>query len=547
MQGVATRLLAESNVWSPDPVPRTEPSMHRTALAILIPAAFLGAASQARAQGYAPSFQRVDLLSGQSPLAVALGDLDGDGDSDLIVGRSGSIDVLLADGGGGFAAATSFSQGGLNMEDIAVGDIDGDGALDVAGIDRPQEKVGVLLGDGAGALGAALLKPVGLALEPTEIGVAVADIDVDTRADVLVTGAAQDALLYFGSTGAGALANPIAVPSGDRPFDVAIGDVNGDGLPDAVLAVSVGVRVLLGAGVGGLLPQTPTLVTGGIFKLGVGDFDSDGFDDVCATRRSLASVAVLRSQGTGTLAAPTFITLPGLGQELCVLDVSRDGAPDIAVEVFSPAAVHSFVGDGAGGFTASTVTSLPAFPYRIASGDIDADVASELAISYQVVGAGISVLRNHTLASTAGFAYCTSKPNSLGCLPTMSASGASSASASSGFTLSALQVRNQRAGILIYGLHGPATIQYFGATLCVRTPLRRTPVQNSGGSPASTADCSGAFAIDMNAFASGLAGGAPAPELTIVNTEVVCQYWSRDPGASFNASLSNGWLYSVGL
>lgn len=528
-------------------MPRKELDMHRTSFSLLVLALISASASPARTQGYAPSFQRVDLLAGQSPLAVAMGDLDGDGNSDLIVGRSGSIEVLLADGVGGFGAPTSFSQGGLDMEDIAVGDIDGDGALDVAGIDRPLETVGVLLGDGAGALGAALLKPVGLALEPTEIGVAVADIDVDTRADVLVTGAAQDALLFFGSTGVGALANPIAVPAGDRPFDVAIGDVNGDGLPDAVLAVSVGVRVLLGAGVGGLLPQTPTLVTGGLFKLGLGDFDSDGFDDVCATRRSAASVAVMRSQGTGTFASPAFLALPSLGQELCVLDVSRDGAPDIAVEVFSPAAVHSFVGDSAGSFTASTVTSLPAFPYRIASGDIDADVASELAISYQIVGAGVSVLRNHTLASTAGFAYCTSKPNSLGCLPTMTASGASSANASGGFTLSALQVRNQRAGLLLYGLHGPATIQYFGATLCVRTPLRRTPVQNSGGSPATTADCSGAFAIDMNAFAAGLLGGTQAPELTVVNTEVVCQYWSRDPGASFNASLSNGWLYSVGL
>ncbi|MEO6711369.1 MAG: hypothetical protein ABI054_05680, partial [Planctomycetota bacterium] len=46
--------------------------------------------------------------------------------------------------------------------------------------------------------------------------------------------------------------------------------------------------------------------------------------------------------------------------------------------------------------------------------------------------------------------YCTAKINSLGCVPTISGSGAPSATAGSGFTISASQVINNKPGLLIY-------------------------------------------------------------------------------------------------
>ncbi len=143
--------------------------------------------------------------------------------------------------------------------------------------------------------------------------------------------------------------------------------------------------------------------------------------------------------------------------------------------------------------------------------------------------------------------YCTAKINSLGCTPAIVSSGISSASAASGFAISAASVLNNKPGLLLYGLKGPSAQAFQGGLLCIASPLHRAPAVNSGGTPA-TLDCSGLLSIDMNAFAAGALGGSPGPELSVPGSFVNCQWWSRDNGfaAPLNTSLSDGLGYIVG-
>ena len=119
--------------------------------------------------------------------------------------------------------------------------------------------------------------------------------------------------------------------------------------------------------------------------------------------------------------------------------------------------------------------------------------------------------------------------------------------ASSGFTVSAANTRNQKAGLLLYGVTGRSATPFQGGYLCVQSPVRRTPGVNSGGTPLPASDCSGVHSIDMNAFAHGALGGSPLPALTVAGTIVDCQWWGRDPGfpAPDNTSLSEGLEYVV--
>jgi hypothetical protein len=80
--------------------------------------------------------------------------------------------------------------------------------------------------------------------------------------------------------------------------------------------------------------------------------------------------------------------------------------------------------------------------------------------------------------------YCTAKINSLGCTPAMTWTGTPSIGSSSGFIVSAVNVRNNKSGLLFYGLNGQAALPFQGGTLCVKAPIRRTPAVNSLGTPA---------------------------------------------------------------
>ena len=138
--------------------------------------------------------------------------------------------------------------------------------------------------------------------------------------------------------------------------------------------------------------------------------------------------------------------------------------------------------------------------------------------------------------------YCESGTGSTGCSPTITSLGLPSASATSGFFVSAHQERNRKPGLLLYGTTGRASLPFQGGTLCVDPPLRRTPISFASGSPPPADDCSGVLSIDMNAFASGQLGGQPSPALSVVGTTVDCQWWSRDPIVT---CLSNGLEYVV--
>jgi catechol 2,3-dioxygenase-like lactoylglutathione lyase family enzyme len=138
----------------------------------------------------------------------------------------------------------------------------------------------------------------------------------------------------------------------------------------------------------------------------------------------------------------------------------------------------------------------------------------------------------------ANLNYCTAKANSLNCAPSIATSGTPSASAGSGFSVSATNVLDKQFGLFFYSKSGPASAPFQGGTLCVMPPLVRTPVQNSGGAP----PCDGLFTIDFNAYVAS--GADPA---LVAGQQVWIQTWSRDPGFAppDNTSLSDAVSFTL--
>ena len=197
---------------------------------------------------------------------------------------------------------------------------------------------------------------------------------------------------------------------------------------------------------------------------------------------------------------------------------------------------------------------------QLGTGDYDVATAATLNLSGGVYVGGWT--RGSLGGPSAGFddaylarydadctaaAYCTAKLNSLGCTPAIAGIGTPSASAGTGFIVSAANVRNNKNGLLLYGVSGRASLPLQGGTLCVKSQIKRTGALNSGGTPAPVNDCSGVYAIDMNTFALSVGPPVPLPALQVPGTIVDCQWWGRDPGfaAPNNTTLSNGLEYTV--
>ena len=134
----------------------------------------------------------------------------------------------------------------------------------------------------------------------------------------------------------------------------------------------------------------------------------------------------------------------------------------------------------------------------------------------------------------AGRPYCTAKVNGLGCVPSIWTTGYPTLTGSDDFHITAQDVLNQKSGIFFWGL-APYSAPFVGGTRCVKYPVHRTPVQNSGGSAPPTNNCSGTYSFHF-------AQPYMAHHGLAVGTCVFGQYWSRDrflPPPN-NFGLTNG-------
>lgn len=129
-------------------------------------------------------------------------------------------------------------------------------------------------------------------------------------------------------------------------------------------------------------------------------------------------------------------------------------------------------------------------------------------------------------------AYCTATVNSLGCSPSVSASGTPSVTGTGPFTVTCAQQRNNKLGFLSYSLDSAQT-PYQGGFLCLRAPVTRTFPSSSGGS-SGVQDCSGTLAFDFGALLRSRTDPRLEP-----GREVSVQFWSRDPQAPFGGNRSN--------
>jgi hypothetical protein len=120
-----------------------------------------------------------------SPSSVAAADLNGDGKPDLITANNSTnnVSVLLGNGDGTFRPPLDFGfVPGSSPRAVAVKDVNGDGQLALITANSSDNDVSVLLGKGDGAFQAPQQR---FASGTSPLAVAVADVNSDGRLDII--------------------------------------------------------------------------------------------------------------------------------------------------------------------------------------------------------------------------------------------------------------------------------------------------------------------------------------------------------------------------
>ena len=222
--------------------------------------------------------QRVVLDSAVLTLnAVAAGDVDGDGDPDLVVIGQHSIDLFRNNGSATFTKeailTTATSPLPLECMDLLLLDIDGDGDLDAA----TAETIGpvIYVNDGTGTFTPTLVDPVAAIQAQIHAG----DIEGDGDMDIVVVDFTGLAHWYRNEgmswTNEGSLLSGTSI----RNFDLF--DADGDGLADAITARNAQLIYHKGIGDGTFAADVVVYTFGTtiIDEVGHADLDNDGQPD----------------------------------------------------------------------------------------------------------------------------------------------------------------------------------------------------------------------------------------------------------------------------
>ncbi|HEX6188584.1 MAG TPA: FG-GAP-like repeat-containing protein [Pyrinomonadaceae bacterium] len=241
---------------------------------------------------------RVQIAVNSSPRFVAVGDVNGDLKRDLIVTHeSQNAVILLGDGIGGFAPPGGSPPPAFF--EIAVGDFNADGKSDVAAGNFPSSNsVSVFLGDATGHLNLSSTTPSPGTI--TLMRLHVADLNADSRQDLLVGNTDRNNMSVFLGNGGGALSAGTDFATGFRPFDLATADFNGDGNLDVAVANNSGYAISLfsGDGMGGLSSPVPYPVGVNPNGLARGDFNQDTKPDLAVLSGTSYGLAVLKNVTT---------------------------------------------------------------------------------------------------------------------------------------------------------------------------------------------------------------------------------------------------------
>src|ERR1051325_155003 len=238
---------------------------------------------------------------------------------------------------------TSFTTGsitsGLSREGVAVGDIDIDGKTDILSVDNSYGWLSFARNTSSnGALSFAPMTSYGGITSPTEVE--GGDLDGDYKLDPVIVSTGNSMMTVYrntSSTSSFSLGSRIDLPTLPNPTNVSIADIDKDGRPDVIVSYSIGTQFSIFRNTSSVayISFATRQDFSGVncpYSVQAGDIDGDGKPDIVAGNNNAASYVVFRNTSTSgniSFAAGVTVATSANVMHLTLADMDNDGDNDI--------------------------------------------------------------------------------------------------------------------------------------------------------------------------------------------------------------------------
>ncbi len=330
--------------------------------------------------------QKIISLEVPGAQSVFAGDLDGDGDADVLAAGSNALPTWYEnlDGLGNFGEQNFISTVAEPMIDIFAADLDGDGDLDVLSVSEvnldDDKIVWYENTDGLGNFGPQQI--IDIAFSPR--AVKAADLDGDGDLDVFIAELNSDKIAWYENTDGLGSFGPQQVVSNNAvgAQSVSASDFDGDGDLDLLSASFSDDKIAWYENVDGLgsfgsqrIISENTLGARSAFA---GDLDGDGDMDVLSASSTDDKIAWYENtDGQGSFGSQQIISTQGdQTRFIYAADLDGDGSPDVLSASFADSKIAWYKNtNGLGDFGQEQIVTynMVAEANTIYTSDLDGD------------------------------------------------------------------------------------------------------------------------------------------------------------------------------